>query len=52
MSEIAFLRALGGFVACSTVGPCRWRRPTMDGKIKAPPPAGRIWLVGLAIFGI
>jgi hypothetical protein len=25
--------------------------PTMDGKIKAPPPAGRMWLVGLEIFG-
>jgi hypothetical protein len=24
----------------------------MDGKIKAPPPAGRMWLVGLEIFGI
>jgi hypothetical protein len=26
--------------------------PTMDGKIKAPPPAGRMWLAGLKIFGI
>ena len=26
--------------------------PTMDGKIKAPPPAGRMWLVGLEIFGL
>ena len=26
--------------------------PTMDGKIKAPPPAGRMGLVGLKIFGI
>ena len=26
--------------------------PTMDGKIKAPPSAGRMWLVGLEIFGI
>ena len=26
--------------------------PTMDGKIKAPPAAGRMWLVGLEIFGI
>jgi hypothetical protein len=26
--------------------------PTMDGKIKAPPPAGRIWLVGWEIFGV
>ena len=26
--------------------------PTMDGKIKAPPPAGRMGLVGLEIFGI
>jgi hypothetical protein len=26
--------------------------PTMDGKIKAPPPAWRMWLVGLVIFGI
>jgi len=25
---------------------------TMDGKIKAPPPAERMWLVGLEIFGI
>jgi hypothetical protein len=24
----------------------------MDGKIKAPPPARRMWLVGLAIFDI
>ena len=24
----------------------------MDGKIKAPPPAGRMWLVGLEIFGV
>jgi hypothetical protein len=24
----------------------------MEGKIKAPPPAGRMWLVGLKIFGI
>jgi hypothetical protein len=24
----------------------------MDGKIKAPPPARRMWLVGLWIFGI
>ena len=24
----------------------------MDRKIKAPPPAGRMWLVGLEIFGI
>jgi hypothetical protein len=24
----------------------------MDGKIKAPPSAGRMWLVGLEIFGI
>jgi hypothetical protein len=24
----------------------------MDGKIKAPPPAGRMWLVGLEIFAI
>ena len=24
----------------------------MDGKIKAPPPAGRMWLVGLENFGI
>jgi len=24
----------------------------MDGKIKAPPPAGCMWLVGLVIFGI
>ena len=24
----------------------------MDGKIKAPPSAGRMWLVGLVIFGI
>ena len=24
----------------------------MDGKIKAPPPAGRIWLVGLKILVI
>ena len=24
----------------------------MDGKIKAPPPARRIWLVGLEIFDI
>ena len=26
--------------------------PTMDGKIKAPPSAGRMWLAGLQIFGI
>jgi hypothetical protein len=26
--------------------------PTMDGKIKAPPPAGRMWLLGLEIFDI
>ena len=26
--------------------------PTMDGKIKAPPSAGRMWLVGLEIFDI
>jgi hypothetical protein len=26
--------------------------PTMDGKIKASPPAGRMWLAGLVIFGI
>ena len=24
----------------------------MDGKIKAPPSAGRMWLVGLEIFGV
>jgi len=24
----------------------------VDGKIKAPPPAGRMWLVGLEIFGV
>ena len=24
----------------------------MDGKIKAPPPARRMWLVGLEIFGV
>jgi hypothetical protein len=24
----------------------------MDGKIKAPPPAGRMWLAGSKIFGI
>ena len=24
----------------------------MDGKIKAPPPAGRMWLVVLEIFGV
>jgi hypothetical protein len=24
----------------------------MDRKIKAPPPAGRMWLTGLKIFGI
>jgi hypothetical protein len=24
----------------------------MDGKIKAPPPVGRMWLVGLEIFGV
>ena len=24
----------------------------MDGKIKAPPPAGRMWLDGLEIFGV
>ena len=26
--------------------------PTMDGKIKAPPPAERMLLVGLKIFGV
>ena len=26
--------------------------PTMDCKIKAPPSAGRMWLVGLEIFGV
>jgi type IV secretory pathway VirD2 relaxase len=26
--------------------------PTREGKIKAPPPAGRMWLVGLKIFDI
>jgi hypothetical protein len=24
----------------------------MDGKIKAPPPAGRMWLAGSKIFGV
>jgi hypothetical protein len=24
----------------------------MDGKIKAPPPAGRMWLVVLELFGV
>ena len=24
----------------------------MDGKIKAPPSAGRMWLVGVEIFGV
>ena len=24
----------------------------MDGKIKAPPPGGRMWLDGLEIFGV
>ena len=26
--------------------------PATDCKIKAPPPAGRMWLFGLEIFGI
>jgi hypothetical protein len=26
--------------------------PTMDGKIKAPPSAGRMWLFGVEIFGV
>jgi len=26
--------------------------PTMDGKIKAPPPVGRMWLVGLEFYDV
>jgi hypothetical protein len=52
VSKIAFHRALAAFVARSAIGLSRWEAPTMDGKIKAPPSARRMWLVGLKIFGI
>jgi hypothetical protein len=37
---------------CGTVRKPDAYAPTMDGKIKAPPPARRMGLVGLEIFGI
>jgi hypothetical protein len=52
VSQIALLRTLSQFLARLDWRRRRREAPTMDCKIKAPPPAGRMWLVGLEIFDI